>query len=383
MVDSKFAPAERSSIDEINDDIRHIRSSDDLIRIYDAVSSVSAILNQHRQVVHVNSGFLAMLGIDSIETVIGKRLGETVACINSDIEEGGCGTAEGCRYCGAIGSVLESATTGKPTQRETRLTVKSANGNVSLDLMVSVSPIMIGHRKYILITLKDIGDEKRLKNLEGIFFHDTINLAGGLNNAMKMLRALPDKNSGGEIITVSERVSEELLDDIISFRQIRQAENGDLTVELKACHLLEIVRHIVELLRLHESLKGIELLIDDQSVDLFVYTDRSILSRIILNMIKNALEASHRGDRVIVGVIQKNVNETRIWVNNKTVMTEEIKLQLFQRSFSTKGNNRGLGTYSIKLLGEQYLKGSVGFTSVESEGTTFYIDLLIDGGVKK
>jgi sensor histidine kinase regulating citrate/malate metabolism len=60
---------------------------------------------------------------------------------------------------------------------------------------------------------------------------------------------------------------------------------------------------------------------------------------------------------------------------NPTYMTEETKLQVFQRSFSTKGINRGLGTYSMKLLGERYLKGKVGFTSDEKNGTHFFIRL--------
>jgi len=48
---------------------------------------------------------------------------------------------------------------------------------------------------------------------------------------------------------------------------------------------------------------------------------------------------------------------------------------VFQRSFSTKGKGRGLGTYSIKLLTERYLKGTASFTSTETDGTTFQISL--------
>jgi sensor histidine kinase regulating citrate/malate metabolism len=45
---------------------------------------------------------------------------------------------------------------------------------------------------------------------------------------------------------------------------------------------------------------------------------------------------------------------------------------LFQRSFSTKASaGRGIGTYSVKLLVEQYLKGSVSFIS-DSESKTIF-----------
>jgi signal transduction histidine kinase len=56
-------------------------------------------------------------------------------------------------------------------------------------------------------------------------------------------------------------------------------------------------------------------------------------------------------------------------------MPESVRLQVFKRSFSTKGSDRGLGTYSIKLLTENYLGGEVGFASEEGNGTTFWVKL--------
>jgi sensor histidine kinase regulating citrate/malate metabolism len=62
-------------------------------------------------------------------------------------------------------------------------------------------------------------------------------------------------------------------------------------------------------------------------------------------------------------------------VKNDQVIPEDIQKQLFQRSFSTKGTGRGIGTYSIKLLTENYLKGKVSFVSNETDGTVFSIEL--------
>jgi signal transduction histidine kinase len=60
-------------------------------------------------------------------------------------------------------------------------------------------------------------------------------------------------------------------------------------------------------------------------------------------------------------------------VHNPVYIMPEIQLQIFQRSFSTKGSGRGLGTYSIRLFSERYLKGKVSFTSNPQEGTTFRV----------
>ena len=57
-------------------------------------------------------------------------------------------------------------------------------------------------------------------------------------------------------------------------------------------------------------------------------------------------------------------------MNNIKFIPRDIQLQIFNRSFSTKGQNRGLGTYSMKLL-SSFLKGDINFTSSEENGTTF------------
>ena len=61
-------------------------------------------------------------------------------------------------------------------------------------------------------------------------------------------------------------------------------------------------------------------------------------------------------------------------VHNPSVMPRTVQLQIFERSFSTKGTGRGLGTYSMKLLSERYLGGRVWFSSSKGEGTTFYAE---------
>jgi len=52
-------------------------------------------------------------------------------------------------------------------------------------------------------------------------------------------------------------------------------------------------------------------------------------------------------------------------------MPRNVQLQVFNRSFSTKGQGRGIGTYSIRLLVTRYLRGTVDFTSSKEQGTTF------------
>ena len=92
-------------------------------------------------------------------------------------------------------------------------------------------------------------------------------------------------------------------------------------------------------------------------------------------MVKNALEATPEGGVVKAWVEQRPEGcELRVW--NAGAIARDTAIQIFKRSFTTKaGRGRGLGTFSMKLFGERYLGGVVGFTSTEDKGTTFFIRL--------
>jgi signal transduction histidine kinase len=101
-----------------------------------------------------------------------------------------------------------------------------------------------------------------------------------------------------------------------------------------------------------------------------VESDPALVRRVVGNLIKNAMEATAPGQRVVVEL--KSGDGSTIRVQNPGVMPDEAKFQIFKRSFSTKGGHgRGIGTYSVKLLVERYLGGEVWFSSEESEGTVF------------
>jgi signal transduction histidine kinase len=90
-------------------------------------------------------------------------------------------------------------------------------------------------------------------------------------------------------------------------------------------------------------------------------------------MVKNALEASPAGDVVTLGV-DKSESELHFWVHNAAVIPLAYQQRIFQRDFSTKGSGRGLGTYSMQLLG-RFLSGDVSFESASGSGTRFTLRL--------
>ncbi len=370
-MDSKFTLQEKSFRGKYLDDNKAIGSISYIKDLLNALPHMAAILNEQRQIVYANQVFSASLGGFSLEHILGKRTGEILSCVNS---KKGCGSSVNCRICGVVSAIMESMKYKRKVMKECRITSAVNSQEVALDFMVTSSPFTWEKHKFFILTLTDISHEKRRRVLEKVFFHDVINKAGSLSGFIDSLKDIQDATTIKEHLKIAEIISNELTDEILAQRALLAAENNDLEVEPKPVFSLNILKKNVEQVKQHPVAANKHIEIAHESVNITITTDPLLLGRIFTNMIKNALEAILENDKIEVGCISQN-NEIVFWVHNNSVMSEDIKLQVFQRSFSTKGLNRGLGTYSITLLGERYLKGKVYFTSEEGMGTTFFIKL--------
>jgi K+-sensing histidine kinase KdpD len=371
-----FAPPQRSTSDEILNANELVASQKLFNEIFGSMTGISAIIDNNRQIIYANDDFLTLLGLKSLEPILGKRPGEIVSCIHSAEGPFGCGTSESCSYCGAVNAIIESQKTGAKTVKETRITSLVDGKLVSLDLNVTSTPIALSGKIYYVLSLEDISNAKRRSALERIFFHDLLNVAGGLNGLLTLLKEGTDPEEAKHLINLSEEASREILDEILLHRQIREAERGDLQVKIEPVNSLELLFSAKGKINSHKVGKNKSIVIANQSVSISFETDKILFQKVIINLLKNALEATEEGKSVLAGVEGKE-DKIRFWVKNECVMTKDIQMQLFQRSFSTKGDGRGIGTYSIRLLTENYLKGKVSFISNETEGTIFSIELNI------
>jgi signal transduction histidine kinase len=373
-----FADPARSTDDSVDQDNRLLNTETSILDVLGAISGITAILDEHRQIIYANEAFIKLLGIDTIEPVLGKRPGEAVGCVHSADMPSGCGTSEACAFCGAVNSILESQQTGKKSTRETRIASVKNGLLINWDLKVTTSPVRLRERNFYFFSVEDISNEKRRQNLERIFFHDILNSAGNLSGLISLLKESSDPEDEKHLIELSEESSRELIDEIIVHRQLRSAEDGDLVVKLEKIYPGEILRSAVERISNNEVAKNKSIIVNDNASDIPVNTDRQLLQRVLINILKNALEATVDGGVVCAGV-EIISGKVRFSIKNDYIMSENVKLQVFQRSFSTKGKGRGTGTYSIKLITESYLNGTAGFNSNEKEGTVFWIDLPLNG----
>ena len=364
-----FERHDRASPEQVGATAAHILASMPLLQqIMDVLPAAVMILNADRQIVFANAAMALLTGAASPQNLLGMRPGEAVGCIHARMCEGGCGASEFCLACGA-GRAIFLAQRDEIVTEECRVT-RGAGGE-ALDLRCVAAPLRLGDERLTLFVLTDISDEKRRRALERIFYHDVLNTAGSLANHADILASAPAQQIGhlaGRIRTLAHR----LVEEINSQRQISAAESGDLTVHPADVSLRQVVRDIVAAYQFEDFARGRFIRVDASGGDTIVHTDGALLRRILGNMLRNALEAVGP-DQVVTTGWTADDSAATLRVHNPGCMPRAVQLQIFKRSFSTKGPGRGLGTYSMKLLAEKYLGGAVRFTSTPEDGTTFYL----------
>jgi signal transduction histidine kinase len=365
-----FAPAERSPGDHI---VKQARVAEDFFGVcgfFDALPNVVMVLNHNRQVIFCNRVLLELLEIRDPQSVKGLRPGELLRCVHACEMEGGCGTTEFCRTCGAVNAILESQR-GHKVYFDCRIMVNNNGRLEALDLGITAMPIRIENEEFTVLSIADISDEKRRRKLEHIFFHDVMNTAGGLLGLSELLADTADPDLVKEFTLDIHSSARLLVEQIREQRDLMLAENNELKVSLVPTQSLSLLSEVAAHYATHEGFRDRRILIDPAAKNVVFTSNPQLLHRVLGNMLKNALEASAAGEVIRMGCRPLD-GQVEFWINNPAVMPREVQLQLFQRSFSTKGNDRGLGTYSMKLLTERYLQGSISFTVSEEEGTTFF-----------
>jgi PAS domain-containing protein len=373
-MDTKHAPADRANKESLQDDYKLFDDLSNVKEILNALPYIAAILNPQRQIVYSNESLLQMLNIKSVEELLGYRPGEAINCIHSGESEGGCGTSESCKYCGAVNTIVKCQETNLPVRDECRISSVVKGEQMNFDLLVMASPFIVNNKQYVILSLNDISSEKRKKALEKIFFHDVINTAGTLKGIIELMKDIDDDKELRRFISIADTTSKDLVEEILAQRELIAAENNELKIHREAVFSINLIRDAVVQILYHPIAVDRSVIIDKNSTELSFTTDLRLLRRVILNMLKNALEATPIHGKVKIGCTNDD-NYVTFWVSNPAFIPRDIQLQIFMRSFSTKGANRGLGTYSMKLLGEKYLGGKVSFTTDEKEGTKFFIQI--------
>jgi signal transduction histidine kinase len=239
---------------------------------------------------------------------------------------------------------------------------------------VRATPVQCGGSEFTVFVLTDVSAAKRRDALQRLFFHDILNTIGGLRIWTSVLEKGGEtrmQTAAAEISQLASYLGREVHDQ----RRLLEAEAGTLTLDRQPVPVGDLLEEVRRICRGHAAAEGRTLIVEAADPDAVIETDRLLLRRVLTNMAVNALEAV--GEGAVVRLRHQGSGQRHVFrVHNPGVIPADVAPRIFSRSFSTKGTpGRGLGTYSMKLFGERYLGGRVGFASTPASGTTFSIRL--------
>jgi len=366
-MDTYFAPAERVNENELVAEIKIVSHNPLVSGLLHSISGLLAVLDEHRQIIAFNNSFLQMLGIDDPEKALGLRPGEALQCIHAHDEPAGCGTTKFCSTCGAAIAIVSSLGQDKPVEKICALSANRGGKEVDIALLVKAHPIKIDNKKILLLFFQDISQQQQRAALERTFFHDVNNMLSMLVGASELLVLKEPSKLAKTIHQASLRLTKE----VAIQRCLSQSESSIYHPSWLEFTTGQVIEELHSFFANHPVAIGKNISISENYPVVSFTIDISLLLRILCNMIINALEATAANGEVKIW-FEHDGDFFSFCVWNVQEIPPDVTNRIFQRNFSTKEQaGRGIGTYSMKLLGEKILGGQVSFTTSKSEGTIF------------
>jgi PAS domain S-box-containing protein len=234
-----------------------------------------------------------------------------------------------------------------------------------------------------IMTLRNVSERKRLDELrqsaERIMRHDLRNALNGILGFGTLLstdQSLdPEQRENARLIEQSAML---MTDQIDAYLYLQAIERGAFHPKLVPVDLLPILDYAMEMLASLAQGQNVRcqvlwnngLVKDGDRCEILGI--KALLSGMMINLIKNALEAAPFGSMVTVRIDrEKNVVFS---VHNFGVIPLEIRSRFFTQYVSYgKKKGSGLGTYGARLVAEA-LGGTISFTTSEEQGTTVRVE---------
>ena len=231
----------------------------------------------------------------------------------------------------------------RPTEQKT---VRYYTEIGEVNLVLSCAEIKYKEKNLRVITIGNIGKELDNQEVEvwekltRILTHEIMNsLAPITSISSTMMTSLDDKEKIGEGLAIIHSTSDRLMQFVNSFRQVTR-----IPVPQKSpFYLNELIDNVASLL----DFKNIKVDININPDDIMLYADRSQMSQVLLNILKNAIDTCEDENKVYNIEINAFIDkEERIHIelsNDAGKIPDEVSDNIFMPFFTTKREGSGIG----------------------------------------
>lgn len=289
--------------------------------ILDCINTGVLVLNDNGAIYQKNNEALRLLGLNVLTHI--RQLSKVDVTLMQKVEF--------CR-------------TGEKLQ----ITFNNERGTVNLSIRVSDITIRKEHLR--ILALSDINselDEKEIDSwirLTRVLTHEIMNSVTPITSLSDTLLSLSDTHdeeirSGLQTISTTGKG---LLAFVESYRRFTRIP----TPEPSLFYVKAFIDRMVELARHQNTCKNITFHTDISPADLIVYADENLISQVVINLLKNAIQAigTQADGKIEISARCNDSEEILIEIkNNGSVIPPEIADHIFIPFFTTKEGGSGIG----------------------------------------
>ena len=218
--------------------------------------------------------------------------------------------------------------------------------------------------------LQDLAKEKELKLALFKLTHEIKNPIAVCKGYLEMLNVNNKEKLNKYLPIIKDEINRTLL-VINDF-----SDYGKLKIELEEVDLVMLLEDIEDTLKPLLEENKVTAKFDTKMEELYIDLDYNRMKQVLVNLIKNSIEASSKNRNLRIKVsIKKLKDEVKISVEDNGVgMTEETLSKISKIFYTTKQNGTGLGVALSKEIVEQH-NGSMVYKSELGKGTKVNIFL--------
>jgi signal transduction histidine kinase len=173
-----------------------------------------------------------------------------------------------------------------------------------------------------------------------------------------------------EVKPMITKISETLIREIDSLNNIANDFSKFARPITEEFTMVDVNTSVGSILNLYQHDQRLYLWTDLSEQPLPVFAAPDELKRVLLNLVKNAMEALPQGGIVVIRTYRFGTDAYVEVIDNGSGIAEDLKSRIFVPNFSTKNTGTGLGLAICKKVIEAH-KGRIEFASAAGLGTTF------------